>query len=97
MSRRQIAYVALVALLFAALWWNQDRGLKAVANQTHSSLCALKQDIEIRQKRSVEYLKENPRGIVSKRNGEVIIPAALIQQGIDDRKSALDALSGLSC
>lgn len=69
--------------------------LRAVAAETHESLCALKLDIKTRYDSGVKYLKDHPRGLTA--HGEVAIPAAQIQQSLDNQNATLKALEGLDC
>lgn len=97
-ARRYFVTIGLLVVLIGAVWWNQNRGLKAVARETHGALCALQNDIQLRRDASVEYLEENPRGVVSPVTGAVIISAAQIRQGIANQESTLKALaSELDC
>lgn len=94
--RRRLLQAAVVLALFGALWWNQERGIQSLASESHSALCAFKRDIEQRRDRSVEYLEEHPRGLVSS-SGEVILSRLEIQRSIDAQNSTLAALDELRC
>jgi hypothetical protein len=71
------------------------RQLRTVAEQTHESLCAFKQDIENRHQSGEQYLEDHPNGLTA--HGEVVITAAQIQQSLDAQSSTLKSLSGLDC
>lgn len=95
-TRRWIATVVVILAIVAGLWFNQDRGLKRVARETHTSLCALRQDIQRRHEAGVEYLKEHPRGLVGDA-GTILISAAQIRDSLRNQESTLDALDPLNC
>lgn len=91
-NRRYLATVAVVLAIIAGVWWNQDRGLKAVADETHGALCALKNDIERRHRSAMRYLADHP--------GPEPIPGITreqIQDSIKNQKATLNALRDLSC
>ena len=69
--------------------------LRQVATDTHSSLCALKIDLQRRYDDGVKYLNDHPNGLTS--HGEVVITAAQIQQSLDGQASTLRALHTLDC
>lgn len=95
-TRRWLATVIVILAIVFGLWFNQDRGLKRVARETHASLCALRQDIERRHQAGVEYLKGHPRGLVGD-TGVILISAAQISDSISNQESTLSALDPLNC
>lgn len=95
-TQRWLATTAILVAIVAGLWFNQARGLKAVATETHTALCALKADLEHRHEAGLQYLVEHPQGVVT-RSGDVVISAALLRQSLDAQQATLDALSALTC
>lgn len=97
--RRSLAMLATMAALMVGVWFNNERGLSAIARQTHDGLCALRDDVERRRDVSIRYLQKYPDGVVSPVTNAVIITAAQIQQGIDNQTATLTALdrAGLVC
>lgn len=93
---RSWATIAVILAIVFGLWFNQARGLKKVANDTHTSLCALKNDIQTRHEAGVNYLLDHPRGLVSSR-GEVIISRPLLKQSLDAQQATIDSLDSLDC
>jgi lipopolysaccharide export LptBFGC system permease protein LptF len=89
--------VFAVTVMGVMLWQAYRMGQTAekvenIAVTTHSSLCALQDDIQIRHDNNVIFLESNPRGIPG-------ITPAMIQESIDGYQSTLDALAagGLKC
>lgn len=81
-------FLAFVVLLLSATTTyqiNENRQAKA-------AVCALRNDVQIRRDRTVAYLEEHPKGIVSPKTGAVIITAAELQRSIDGQTSTLAAL-----
>ena len=94
--QRWLATAGVLVALVGGLWFNQNRGLKSLANDTHAALCTLKTDIERRHDAGVEYLLDHPRGLVSSK-GEVVISRQLLKQSIDAQQATLDSLAELHC
>lgn len=66
------------------------------SREAHSALCTFKADLDQRYDNGVKYLKDHPEGLVT-HNGEVLLTASQIKQSLDNEKSSLDSLNGLSC
>jgi hypothetical protein len=94
MSRRTLMWVVLLLAVIFALWFNQDRGLKAVAAETHAALCALKNDLAGRKARSEEFLADVHAGRRPRIEG---ISDNDLRRSIDNQQDTLDVLSELSC
>lgn len=90
-GRRRVLHVATMIAILGAFWWNQERGLKAVATETHSALCSFKKDLAIRHANGEKYLEEI--------KGPMIfgIPRDVIEQSVKNQKATLDSLKGLDC
>ena len=89
--------VFAVTVMGIMLWQAYRLGQTAqkvehVAITTHSALCALRADLQIRHDNGVAYLKANPNGFPG-------LPSATIQQSVDAQQDTLDALmaGGLTC
>ncbi len=84
-----------VMLFLAFRVGGQAENLEDVARETHSALCALYTKEIVAQRDALPYRKT---GLLDD-DGKVVISAALIQRGIDQRKETIDALkgSGLLC
>lgn len=95
-TQRWLATCGVLLALVGGLWFNQNRGLKGLANDTHAALCAFKQDVERRYDAGVEYLLDHPRGLVSSK-GEVILGRATLKNSLDAQQATLDALAELHC
>ena len=74
---------------------SQSERLESVAAETHNALCALYQQNVVAQRESFPYRKT---GLLDE-SGRVIISAELIERGIAQRESTIEALkgSGLTC
>lgn len=95
-SHRLAAKTLVFLALLGALYWNQERGLRDLTDQTHGALCAFKQDIEIRRESAIQYLKDNQNGVID-REGNILISSEQIQQSIDSQSATLRSLSALDC
>lgn len=94
-----LAITVMAILLFLSFsLGHQAAKLEAVAQETHSSLCALYLKEVVANRENRRLLNESPAGLLDPR-GNVIIAADLIQRGIDQRQDTIDALkgAGLSC
>ncbi len=60
------------------------------ARETNNSLCALRNDLEVRVADSKDFLEENPNGIPG-------ISTKVILDGISNQERTIEALSNLSC
>jgi hypothetical protein len=94
MLGRKIATAAVFLAIIAGLWWNQDRGLKAVATETHAALCTFKEDLEGRQEASKKYVLDVTEG---RRQPIAGITLAEIRVTNKNRQNTLDALASLNC
>lgn len=95
-TRRFVATIGVLIAIVGGLWFNQDRGLKAVATTTHDALCALRADIQQRHDDGAKYLKSHPRGLIGN-SGKALISAAQIRDSLRNQESTLDALEPLKC
>ena len=68
------------------------------ARQTHAALCAIQHKELVANQQAREILKDSPAGLRDRR-GNIVIEAALLQRGIDQRQDTIDALrnAGLDC
>jgi len=91
--------VSAVMLWSAYRIGQQSERLNNIALTTHNSLCALRNDMKTRYDDGVKFLADNPSGLLSPSNHEIIIPAALLQANVQNQKAALAALAagGLQC
>ena len=90
--RRTLAMqIGIVFVIVFGLWWSQDRGLKAVAAETHSALCSFKNDLEVR--------RDSQQGYLDAMQGREIfgIPREVIEQSVRNISATLDSLEELSC
>jgi hypothetical protein len=92
--RRRVILVLVVASIVGGLWWNQDRGLKAVATETHAALCAFKTDLEGRTADAEKYLKDVEAG---RREPIAGITNQEIKDSIRNRRATLRSLQSLRC
>jgi hypothetical protein len=83
-----VGYCILTAAVVFALW--QVQGVASRGEEAHVAVCALRTDLERRVQASRKFLRENPEGIPG-------IPAATIQQGIDNQQKTIDVLGVLDC
>lgn len=70
----------------------QREKLASVAVETHTALCALRNDMEVRRTASIKLLKEHP--------GEEFIfsiPRSYVESGVANQTAALNALEVLKC
>ena len=81
------ALLASASLILSAILFTE---VHDIATDSEGSLCALRHDVERRIAASEEFLEENPQGAGG-------ITPAVIQQGIDNQRATIDALSDLSC
>lgn len=93
-TNRGMATAAVLTALVLGLWFNQSRGLKKVATDTHSALCTFRADIQNRHDATVKYLLDHPRGLTTKK-GDVVITAAQFKQSLKTQESTLNALRRL--
>lgn len=61
-----------------------------VAAKNQDALCTLRDDLQVRIDQSNAFLRSHPHGAFG-------IPAAVIQQQINNSQRSIDALSNLSC
>ena len=87
--------MGILLAIIGGLWFNQNRGLKAVATETHGALCAFKLNLSERHRDGVRYLRDHPNGITA--HGEVIISAAQVQKSLDGQAATLSSLRELDC
>jgi purine nucleoside permease len=92
-----LLFVVLSVLsLSAVTFWQasrigQNQGeLRQVATETHSALCALKLDIQIRKDALVKIIRDNPEGILG-------IDRKALDQALENYRRTLAALSILDC
>ena len=64
--------------------------IREIARSTNSALCALRGDLHRRVQNAVEFLEKNPGGVDG-------ITPAVIRQGIQSQRSAIDALKVIDC
>ena len=90
-ARRRVLHVITLVAILSAFWWNQDRGLKAVAHQTHEALCSFKKDLEVRRDHSARYLIDI--------KGEFIfgIPREVVETSVANQTATLESLEPLRC
>ena len=67
------------------------------SQNNHDAICAQKSYLRHERDMSINFLREHPDGIVSKRFGEIIIPAAAIQDNINQFSLQLAALRKVDC
>lgn len=58
-SHRLAAKTLVFLVLVVALYWNQERGIRHLTNQTHTALCAFKGDLDRRVELTQVYLDAN--------------------------------------
>lgn len=92
--RRMVATGLIFAAIVGGLWWNQDRGLKAVATQTHDALCAFKTDLERRSRATEEFIDDVKHGRRPPIQG---VSLADLRRSLDTQRSTLQALKTLDC
>lgn len=93
-SHRLAAKTLIVLALLVALYWNQERGIKHLTDETHSTLCAFKTDLQTRYEAGVEYLAEVKSGKRIVLEGFTV---ADIQRSLSNQAASLRSLSDLSC
>jgi hypothetical protein len=93
-SHRLAAKTLIFLALLGALWWNQERGVRHLAEETHASLCAFKTDLQIRHDAGKDY-------VAAVESGErLIIPTftlADLKRSLAGQRATLRSLSDLSC
>lgn len=87
-----VVYIVLAALVaFVFIDGAKRRNdLADVAFSTNHALCALRADLEQRVADGRTFLLTHPNGIAG-------IPAASLQQSIDNQQRTIDTLSDLNC
>lgn len=85
-----VAMGLLVFVLSVAFMLYATISIRTTAQQNQSALCALRHDLEVRTDASQAFLDANPNGIPG-------ISSQQIRESLDNQKSTLRALSGLSC
>ena len=93
-SFRKLRIALIVVAILGAFWYGQQRGLKAVAVETHDALCTLKQDIAQRQQSTKDFLADVRSGAREPIAG---ISNVDLQRSIDNQQATLDALASLRC
>lgn len=94
-----IVLFSLTALVYLSFSVNSSSNkVKDLTENNHATLCTFYADIERRRDAAQEYLEDNPRGIVNRSTGEVIVSAVELQRGIDAQTETLVALDkNLDC
>lgn len=93
-SHRLAAKTLVFILLLGALWWNQNRGVQHLAEETHASLCALKGDLERRYESGSDYVRDVEAG---RRKPVPGITPADLERSLQNQRATLSALSRLHC
>lgn len=89
--------VSVMAALvwFAAVQSGQRSDLADVAVETHTALCSLRADLQVRYDANARLLKEHPGDPVRAYN--LVIPRATLKSSVASQKATLDALGSLNC
>lgn len=90
-ARRRVLHVVVLIAILGAFWWNQDRGLEAVATETHNALCSFKKDLELRRDNSLRYLVEVKGPFIFG------IPRGVIEESVSNQTATLESLAALRC
>lgn len=93
-TRRTVWLVFTGAAIVVGLWFNQHRGLKAIANETHTALCAFKTDLQKRLAASEEFVSDVREG---RREPIAGISDADFRRSIANQRATLKALESLNC
>lgn len=80
---------------FALQSSHQAGDIQGIATETHTALCAFKQDLEVRHAANLQILREHPEDPVSVFN--LVIPRATLRSSVDSQKQTLDSLVSLDC
>lgn len=93
-SHRLAAKTIIFIVLLAALYWNQERGVRHLAEETHATLCAFKTDLQVRHDAGKDY-------VAAVESGErLIIPTftlADLKRSLASQSATLRSLSDLKC
>lgn len=81
--------LGLIVVVASFGYYRSDAQIGAVADETHTALCAFKHDLEERRSRLWEF-RESGREIPGITSGD-------INRSLSQQKQTLDALSALSC
>ena len=92
--------VFCIAVTGALVWFGMTQGeqssqLKAVATETHSALCTLKQDLQSRYDANLKLLKDHPEDPIVVYG--LTIPRDTLVTNAAGQKSTLGALQILDC
>jgi hypothetical protein len=96
-----LALIVLTLVMLFTMWntyrlGEQAQAVRAVAVETHDSLCAFKINLLLTQRDAREFVRTNPGGLADSR-GNILISRDQIDQAIENRQATLNSLVTLDC
>ena len=92
--RRLLVQILIFAAIVGGLWYNQHRGLAAVATETRDALCTFRADIQRRYDDGTAFVEDIKAG---KRPPFPGFTIQELEQSLENQARTLDALSTLNC